>query len=78
MPVSPAATLIFFAVALIFFGAIVFIDDLIQARARKRRIARRRRYQRMDAYHALYTIDRTRLSAHNVVPLDPWSRKVGA
>lgn len=77
---TAAGTIIFFACALIVFAAIVAVDDLIQARARKRRAARRLRVERMTAYKVSRPLDRTALAAHtdNVVPLDSYSRKVSA
>lgn len=80
MPLTPAQTILFFAVVFIVFAAIVAVDDLIQARARKRRAARRRRVERMTDYKVSRPLDRTGLAAHtdNVVPLDTYSRKVSA
>lgn len=78
MILSPLNTILFFCLAFIIFGLLILADDLIQARARKRRKQRRARVERITAYHVDKPLNRQGLTPDNVVDLDQWSRKVSA
>ena len=74
MILSPTSILLFFACMWTVLAAIVAAVDLIEARARKRRLARRRRAQRLRAYSIR---DGRQPYPDNVVELHQHSVKVG-
>lgn len=77
---SVTDTLLVLGAVFIVFGVVCLISDMLTLRARRRRIARRQRVQRILAY----TIHDGRQPFNpvalptNVIQLDPWSRKVDA
>lgn len=78
MTLSPAYTILFFACVFIAFALVIVADDIIRARARKRRDARRERCRRISEYRMSRTPEWPLLPPENVVDLEQWTRKVGA